>query len=168
MNDVVARKICLLGDFAVGKTSLVSRFVHQTFAERYLTTVGVKVDTRLTPLPGGAAIKLVIWDLAGVARLNPAGRAYIHGASGYLYVCDGTRLDTLEAALALRAEVRTLVGDQPSLLLVNKSDLIERQEVSDAAMAAAAGQFLQVWRTSARSGERVEASFARLAAEIGP
>lgn len=166
MNPV-ARKICLLGDFAVGKTSLVARFVHQTFNERYLTTVGVKVDTRSIQRSDGQSCKLVLWDLAGVTRLNPAGRAYISGAHGLLYVCDGTRRETLESAIELKEQVDALLGARPALLLVNKSDLIERQELDDAALAAGSGQFRAVYRTSAQSGAHVDDAFVALAEACG-
>lgn len=87
----LARKICLLGDFAVGKTSLVSRFVRNTFSEKYLTTVGVKVDSRALELADGRALKLVVWDLAGKSELDSMNRSYIRGASGLMLVADGTR-----------------------------------------------------------------------------
>lgn len=159
---VKARKICLLGDFAVGKTSLVMQFLHQSFSERYLTTVGVKVDTRLVSTRHGE-VKLVVWDLAGAAQLNAAGRAYLQGAAGLLLVCDGTRRETLASALALREQTRALRGGLPALLLVNKSDLADRLELDDATLADVSGQFDGVLRTSARSGENVEAAFLELA-----
>jgi small GTP-binding protein len=160
--NVIARKICLLGDFAVGKTSLVARYVHSTFNERYLTTVGVKVDTRSVQRTDGAPVKVVLWDLAGVTQLNAAGRAYIGGAHGLLYVCDSTRAETLDSALQLKRQVDTLLGTRPALLLVNKSDLLERQEIDATLLAANAAAFLAVFRTSALSGAWVEEAFTTL------
>lgn len=160
--NTVARKVCLLGDFAVGKTSLVARFVHQTFSERYLTTVGVKVDTR-TVARAGDSCKLVLWDLAGVTQLNAAGRAYIGGAHGLLYVCDGSRAETLNSVLELKEQVDGLLGSRPALLLVNKSDLVDRQELDDSTLAGCAGLFLKLYRTSALSGAHVEEAFSTLA-----
>lgn len=158
----VARKICLLGDFGVGKTSLVARFIHQTFTERYLTTIGVKIDTRQIERKDGTQVKLVIWDLAGAATLNVAGRAYVQGAAGMLFVCDATRSETLASVLELRHQARKAVGARPALLLVNKSDLVGSIEIESAALMAASGLFDAVHRTSARTGENVAEAFLQL------
>jgi small GTP-binding protein len=157
-----ARKICLLGDFAVGKTSLVTQFLHHSFSERYLTTVGVKVDTRQLTTRHGE-VKLVIWDLAGAARLNAAGRAYLQGSAGLLLVCDATRRETLGSVLDLHQQTRELLGSVPALLLVNKCDLEARAEIDEAALAAASSRFDRVLRTSARTGANVAEAFLDLA-----
>ncbi len=70
----MSRKVCMLGDFGVGKTSLVARYVRNTFSEKYLTTVGVKVDSRVIALPGEIDLKLVIWDIAGRPRSTASTR----------------------------------------------------------------------------------------------
>ena len=90
------KKICVLGDFAVGKTSTVARVVHNVFSDKYLTTVGVKIDTYVYEPEGAGAkpMKLVIWDIAGTDRFNAVEYSYLRGASGYLLVVDGTRPDT--------------------------------------------------------------------------
>ena len=176
------RKICLLGDFAVGKTSLVSRYVHNIFSDRYLTTVGVKIDTRIIELTPNAAkpdtqmgeqaggtplrsIKLVLWDLAGAANLNAPARAYIQGAHGFLAVCDGTRRATLNTALALLNSAREQIGTRPAVLLVNKQDLYESWEVDQDSLDSARSRVANVLATSAKSGANVDRAF-RLLAEL--
>ena len=67
---MLTRKICMIGDFAVGKTSLVSRYVRQTFSEAYQTTIGVKIDSKIIQLPSGDDLKLVLWDIAGSNALS--------------------------------------------------------------------------------------------------
>ncbi len=67
---ILQKKICLLGDFAVGKTSLVARFVNNQFSEKYLTTVGVKMDTKLIAVNDNLSVKLIIWDIAGENSLK--------------------------------------------------------------------------------------------------
>ena len=62
---IIQKKICMIGDFSVGKTSLVGRFVRQSFSEKYLTTVGVKIDTKLVKLTENQDVKLILWDIAG-------------------------------------------------------------------------------------------------------
>jgi small GTP-binding protein len=165
------RKICLIGDFAVGKTSLVSRFVHNVFSDRYLTTVGVKVDTRILEATADAAgnvraaIKLVIWDLAGSANLSTPARAYIQGSHGFLAVCDGTRKSTLSAALNLLNSAREQIGVRPAVLLVNKQDLSEQWEVDQDSLDLAREKCGHVLASSAKTGANVERAF-RLIAEL--
>ncbi len=181
LASVEPRKICLLGDFAVGKTSLVSRYVHNVFSDRYLTTVGVKIDTRVVELgqipskphtqlssePPTAtplrSIKLVLWDLAGAANLSAPARAYIQGAHGFLAICDGTRRATLNTALALLSSAREQIGTRPAVLLVNKQDLYESWEVDQDSLDSARSRVTNVLATSAKTGANVDRAFRLLA-----
>ena len=131
----LARKVCMLGDFGVGKTSLVARFVRNTFSDKYLTTVGVKVDSRLVPLPDERQIKLVLWDIAGKAVLDSLNQNYLRGASGLILVADGTREASLRAALNLLMQARDVLDDPACVLFVNKLDLVERWEVAPQTLA---------------------------------
>ena len=156
-----ARKVCLLGDFGVGKTSLVARFVRNTYSDKYLTTVGVKVDSKLVERPGGA-IKLVIWDIAGKSALDLLNQSYLKGASGLMLVCDGTREPTLRSALYLLMQARSTLGDPTAVLLVNKLDRVDRWEILPHTVAGLR-ETMPVFETSARTGDGVEAAFAALA-----
>ncbi len=160
-----AHKLCMLGDFGVGKTSLVARYVHSTFSEKYLTTVGVKVDSKEVALAGRAACKLVIWDIAGRSHLDALNMTYLRGASALLLVADGTRERSLHAALDLLMQSRTLLPDAAVVLVVNKLDLVERWEVAPAALVELR-RTLPVHETSARSGEGVEAAFVDIATRL--
>ena len=159
-----ARKVCLLGDFGVGKTSLVARFVRNTYSDKYLTTVGVKVDSKLVERPGGA-IKLVIWDIAGKSALDLLNQSYLKGASGLMLVCDGTREPTLRSALYLLMQARSTLGDPKAVLLVNKLDLVDRWEILPHTVAGLR-ETMPVFETSARTGDGVEAAFAALAESL--
>jgi len=160
-----AHKLCMLGDFGVGKTSLVARFVHSTFSEKYLTTVGVKVDSKEVALPGRATMKLVVWDIAGRSQLDSLNMTYLRGASALLPVADGTRERSLHAALNLLMQSRTLLPDATVALAVNKLDLVEQWEVAPAALEELR-RTLPVHETSARSGAGVEAAFADIATRL--
>lgn len=160
------RKICLLGDFGVGKTSTVRRFVSNAYDDKYLTTVGVKIDTKELSTASGAPLKLIIWDIAGGADATPAMNSYLRGMAGYLIVVDGTRPETLEAALGLRDQLNAHLGDLPWVGLLNKADLVDQWAIDDARLEAlqASGQ---TWlKTSALSGENVEQAFAELAGKL--
>ncbi len=166
-------KICIVGDFAVGKTSVVERFVNNQFSEKYLTTVGVKIDTKEVEMPGrDIRHKLVIWDVAGSDRFSHVEFSYLRGAAGYVFVADGTRSLTVQAAESLRDEVENRFGAKPAIMLVNKSDLIDGWEVTDDRMDSLADRYADVFRTSAKTGDDVDVALHRLAeliieAELG-
>ena len=121
-----SRKISLLGDFAVGKTSRIARSVRNTFSDTYLTTVGVRVDSKAMLLDDDLQMRLVLWDIAGANTLDQLRSNYVIGAAGILLVADGTREDTVDTALDLRAQAWRLLGREiPSVLVLNKSDLAD-------------------------------------------
>lgn len=164
---LITSKVCLVGDFAVGKTSVVERYVNNQFSERYLTTVGVKIDTKEIELPQhGLTEKLVLWDVAGADRFGPIEFAYLRGAAGYVFVADGTRSLTLDSALALRDQIMNASNARPSVLLLNKCDLVSAWEIDDARVEALHDHFDSVFRTSAKTGDDVETALTRLAEVI--
>jgi len=163
MSEVV-RKICMLGDFGVGKTSLVARFVSKSFSDKYLTTVGVKTDTKIVEV-AQRRIKLVLWDIAGKDVLDALKLTYLRGSAGLVMVADGTRAPTLSSALQLLLQARAELGDIPSVLLVNKFDLFERWEVAPGQLAELREK-MPVFETSALSGESVEEAFLALAEQL--
>lgn len=158
----LARKICLLGEFGVGKTSLVARYVRNTYSDRYLSTVGVKVDSKTLDRDGAEPLRLVIWDIEGNAGLTSRSSTYLRGSSGLLLVADGMRAPTLRVATHLLDQARDQLPDVPAVLVVNKLDLLERWEVS-AADITRLRERLPVHVASARSGDSVEAAFVELA-----
>ncbi len=162
---MVSKKICLLGSFAVGKTSLVSRYVKSLFSEEYHTTLGVKVDKKQVEVQG-VTVKLMIWDIAGKDEFFEPPISFLKGSSGYLLVVDGTRAGTLEVAQTLHETMVQTVGQVPFCVLLNKSDLAEDWEVQDEEIEALRQSGAKVLRTSAKTGENVEAAFTQLAAEL--
>lgn len=161
-----SRKICILGDFAVGKTSLVQRFIKDQFSDKYLTTLGVKVDTKEVTLDQGRGLKLAIWDVAGTDTPTQLFLRYTRGASGYLLVADRTRPETLEACVALRDAVAGAVRPLPYVFLANKSDLGEQCRLQSSEARGQLSDALDWLETSALTGDGVEQAFRRLAAGI--
>ena len=153
------KKICLLGGFGVGKTSLVSRFVHSIFSDQYLTTLGVKIDKKTVSL-GADTVDLIIWDIHGEDEFQKINMSYLRGASGYVLVVDGTRLRTLETALSLHETAQKMLGKVPCVMAINKADLRDRWEVGSVAIEGLAFPFVI---TSAKNGAEVEETFASLA-----
>jgi small GTP-binding protein len=164
-QSVLQKKICMLGGFSVGKTSLVKRFVASVFSETYLTTVGVKIDKKTVDL-GDRAVNLILWDVAGEDDVSTVRMSYLRGSAGYVLVADGTRLSTLEVALSLRARVEAELGALPFVLLLNKSDLQDQWAIDSAKMDELRQTGWSVRPSSARTGEGVEDAFKELAARV--
>lgn len=160
-----AKKVCLLGDFAVGKTSLVARAVRNTFSAAYLTTVGVKVDSKTLATASGE-LRLVLWDIAGANALDQMRANYLGGCQGLLLVADGTRGDSVDVALGLHEQAqRLLQRELPAVLLLNKRDLANEWDVPPPRIRELEAR-LPTFSTSALSGEGVEAGFDALAARL--
>ena len=164
-SRITKRKICMLGAFAVGKTSLVSRFVHSIYSEKYHTTIGVKVDKKSVDVAGDEVV-LLIWDIYGEDDVQEIRLNYIRGTSGYLLVIDGTRPDTLEVARRIRGRVEDALGRLPFVLLVNKSDLTNEWKITDEELSELRAAGWQVEITSAKTGCGVEDAFRNIAAMV--
>lgn len=158
---MLQKKICMLGSFAVGKTSLVRRFVESIYSDVYQTTVGVKIDKKNVRMDE-KDVSLVLWDIYGEDDYQKMRWTYLRGTSGYLLVADGTRKVTLEKAVSLEQRVREEVGRIPFVLVINKSDLIRDWELDPALESQLAAQGWSVLRSSAKTGEGVEESFSLL------
>lgn len=163
--SVQQKKICMLGGFSVGKTSLVKRYVESVFSEAYLTTVGVKIDKKTVTL-GDKTVHLILWDLAGEDDMASLRLSYMRGSAGYVLVADGTRPATLEMALSLRKRVETEYGPLPFALLINKNDLRDQWAVTDSDLEKLRDDGWWVRSSSARTGEGVDDTFTDLAARV--
>ncbi len=159
------KKICMLGAFGVGKTSLVSRFVSSVFSDKYLTTVGVKVDKKVVTVDGDQ-VTLMLWDIYGQDEFQTVRTSYLRGASGYLLVADGTRQQTLAVARSLHDTAAAVVGRVPVVLVINKADLESQWEVDARALVRMAEEGWPIIRTSAKTGTGVEEAFLRLARDM--
>jgi small GTP-binding protein len=165
MQTTVKKKICLVGAFAVGKTSLVRRYVHSIFSEKYHTTVGVKIDKKPITLDN-LSLDLIIWDIHGEDDFQTVSMSYLRGASGCFYVADGTRRATVDTVLKLRRRAEAAIGPTPAILAINKCDLNGQWEIDPRVRVQLAADNLFVVLTSAKTGERVEAAFHQLAVRM--
>jgi small GTP-binding protein len=158
---MLQKKVCMLGSFSVGKTSLVRRFVESIFSEQYHTSIGVKVDKKVVRAKG-QEVTLVLWDIHGEDVFQKVQISYLRGMSGYLLIADGTRRQTLEDALALANRVAETMGKIPAVLVLNKSDLTTQWEIEQDREARLAADGWSIFRTSAKTGESVEQVFSQL------
>jgi small GTP-binding protein len=162
---MLQKKICMLGGFSVGKTSLVRRFVQSIFSETYMTTVGVKIDKKNIELPD-KSVNLILWDLAGEDDIGSFRVSYVRGATGLVLVADGTRPATLAVALTLRERAVAEFGAMPFVFLFNKSDLADQWAISDADMNELKLNGWPMYLTSALTGDHVDEAFSHLAAMV--
>jgi small GTP-binding protein len=162
---VRSAKVCIIGDYAVGKTSTVGRFVDNVFSEAYLTTVGVKIDTKVVETVSGP-IKLVIWDVAGTDELSTIEFAYLRGSAGFILVADGTRRRTLSNALRLLEDLRARHGQLPFVAMLNKSDLSAQWEINDDDYRASKAVGVEWISSSAKTGDSVGVAIESLARGI--
>ena len=161
----IHKKICIIGEFGVGKTSLVARFVRSIFSDKYHTTVGVKIDKKEV-LVDDQNVTLVLWDLAGESAVSALKVSLVNGASGFLLIADGTRRETLLATVKLQKDVAAIIGDAPFILAVNKADLQEEWTVTPSDLDAFRAFGWDVRLASAKNGDGVEQIFADLAARL--
>ena len=166
----IQKKICLLGDFAVGKTSLVRRFVQGIFEDKYLSTVGVKVDRKSLLISTEAQtveLTMLVWDLAGGEKFDHVMNSYYRGSAGAVLVCDLTRTETLPVLTQYARDFWSINPHTPLLIVGNKVDLAEQRAIPDANLDDVAVQLQVSWFvSSAKTGENVERIFQTLGQHI--
>lgn len=162
---MIKKKVCMLGAFAAGKTSLVRQFAHGVFSEKYHTTVGVRIEKKTLELDG-AAVDLIVWDLHGEDEFQKVRVNYLKGAAACIYVVDGTRAETLDVAMDLRARAEERFPGTPALFLVNKADLKDEWEVAAASLGRLTALGLPTHEVSARTGHGVDEAFHGLARRL--
>lgn len=155
----------MLGAFAVGKTSLVQRFVNSLFSEKYITTLGVKIDKK-TVVVEDQSVDLILWDLAGEDEFMRVRSSYLRGSSGVILVADGTRPETLEIAVQLNQKVNHDVGFVPFVLLINKSDLKSTWLIPDEELRLLKESGWEIIEVSALENSNVEYAFQQLANQM--
>jgi len=158
IKNVIKKKICMVGAFGVGKTSLVSRYVSGIFSDKYQTTVGVKIDKKVMQYQG-SEIDLILWDLAGEDAVTTVRPAHLKGAAGYILVIDGLRRNTLEVAVDLQERAKNAAGDVPFVCVINKADLRESWEIQPSDLDGLVARGWTLIETSAKTGSGVEEIF---------
>lgn len=158
---MIQKKICLLGASSVGKTSLVKQFVEGIFNEKYLTTIGVKVDKKRVEVDG-KSVQLMLWDIEGNDQYNVFQERYLRGAAGYIIVVDHTRSSSLLEGIDIHTLARQ-VTSAPAILVINKSDLPKQWHWQDKELEQYKDIFDHQFSTSAKTGEQVENMFHTMA-----
>lgn len=156
---MIAKKVLLVGNFGVGKTSLIRRFVLNEFSEDYISTIGVRVSTKTLAI-NNEQIKLLIWDVAGTNEEEKVPKAYFLGASAAMYVFDLSREETYNNLYDKLENIRQLSGLKNIMVVGNKKDLLTTDELMNFKNKISIPIDLI---TSAKENENVEDAFVTLA-----
>ncbi len=160
-EGTLKKKVCMLGAFAVGKSSLVRRFVFSIFDDRYHTTIGTTVEKRVVEVDGREVV-LLLWDIYGEDEFQRVRTSYLRDASGCLLVVDATRAATLDTAVNLRDRVEAAGPGTPCVFVINKTDLSAASEIDEGHLAELESSGAVIVRTSAKTGEGVADAFDEL------
>jgi small GTP-binding protein len=156
-------KVCVVGDGAVGKTSLIIRYTEGHFRESYLMTVGTSFAVKELNF-GDTLVRLQLWDLAGQPHFSSVRPVFYRGAAGIILVFDVTRRETFEHVPGWFTEVTQVTGVVPTVMLANKVDLVEqRQATTEEGMAYAQQLGWGYFETSAKEGQGVTDAFRQIA-----
>ncbi|MFQ5837554.1 MAG: Rab family GTPase [Thermoplasmata archaeon] len=166
-------KVCLVGEAAVGKTSLIRRFVHDDFDDKYIQTLGTKVSKKetvvdLPPEDGRIRVDMTVWDIMGQKGFRELLKeAYFYGAKGIIAVCDVTRRNTLDDLDDWIEGVYSVTGRIPIEIFANKVDLKDKMDIGEGEVEQFSKAYDSPWHfTSAKTGENVEDAFTSLARRI--
>lgn len=159
---MISKKVILTGSFGVGKTSLFTRFIYQDFSDKYLTTIGVKVNKKDISVDD-RDISLLLWDIAGEVSQDKVPISYFLGAAGIVYVVDLSRPSTFVNMRNDLAFLKEKLPDATIIVVANKRDLLD-----DVAYEALYDSVEQKWDfvTSAKTGENVETMFMDLGKKL--
>lgn len=158
---LIQKKICLLGASGVGKTNLVRQFVEGIFNDKYLTTIGVKIDKKQV-IVGDQSIQLMLWDIEGNDRYHAFQERHLRGAAGYIVVVDQTRANSLVEGVDIHHLARQ-VNHCPAIIAINKNDLLENSQWNSSELNECVAMFDSHFSTSAKTGDNVEQMFKKMA-----
>ncbi len=167
----IKRKIVLIGDWGVGKTSLIKKYVFDQFDDDYITTLGTKVTKKRIKYKISEEkiidMNLMIWDVMGQRDFKKIQLMSFKNANGALIVCDVTRTETLESLGTWRSDLYEVTGEIPIIILANKSDLKNEVKFTFDDLSEVAGKLnLPFYFTSAKTGENVNNAFINIGKKL--
>jgi small GTP-binding protein len=171
---LLAKKICMIGDYGVGKTSLTRRFMDAQFSEHYLSTIGVQISRKVfatNSIDGlNTDAQLLIWDIEGRTDFKQITPAYLAGAAGAIVVGDLTRPNTIEhLSQHLELIVQQLGSEVVTILALNKADICAEASIPLPNLQQLQQDYpniLASYQTSAKTGQQVERLFHCMGAKL--
>jgi len=155
-------KIVVIGDGAVGKTSLIARFAEKTFKAEYKPTLGTNIIIKELKV-GDNNIKLLLWDIAGQAKWRDVRHLYYRGAQGCIVVYDVTRPGTFDSVPEWYKDLIKFSGEVPRILLANKIDLTDIRKIQqEDGLKMAEEMNAEYYETSAKDGTQVNEAFEKI------
>ena len=159
---MLQKKICMLGSFAVGKTSLVRRYVDSIFSENYITTIGVKIDKKVISA-NTTDLALILWDVYGEDDQQSVLPSYLRGMAAYVLVIDPTRPATFDSAKKLHTLVLETLGQKPFVLVLNKSDIKSEWDINKVIYDELSAAAITTIETSAKTDTGVNEVYQMIA-----
>lgn len=161
----------MVGDFSVGKTSLIRRFVERQFSDQYLSTVGVKISRKAVDLPNVKPeeivnLQLLIWDIEGHTKFKAIAPSYLQGASGVILVADLSRQETIERLIEHLNLFLSVNPKGEVIVALNKADLVsekDRENLNNCVPKPVIEKAMEIYQTSAKTGDYVDEIFQKLA-----
>ena len=157
----------MLGSFAVGKTSLVRRYVESMFSENYVTTIGVKIDKKAISV-NGTDLALILWDVYGEDNYKSVLPSYLRGMAAYILVIDPSRPATFDSAKLLYSLVLETLGPTPFVMVLNKSDLKSDWKINQDIFEELNEAALATIETSAKNDTGVNEVFQTIGSSLVP
>jgi len=160
----IMKKMCVMGEASVGKTSLIRRFVYDKFDDRYISTLGTKTTAKEMQITIGEEeynLKFQIWDILGSRSFSNIQKTTYNGSQGAFIVLDLTRKETMYSFGNWLLSLYKITGQIPVVVLANKNDLkveFDREEIEALLRVYGFPYFL----TSAKTGENVNLAFETL------
>ncbi len=159
----ISKKIALVGYFGVGKTSLLRRFIDNTFSEEYKVTLGVQIKKKIVEISDKEEMTLIIWDLEGNTSITKTRRSYLLGTDAFIYVFDATRIETYKN---INEDIEFIKENYPATIIKvigNKSDLVNKKSLKEILKSK---KIMCNYITSAKTGDNVELMFKAIATEL--
>lgn len=169
-NQIIKKKICLIGLYSVGKTSMVRQFVYNKFEEKYLSTIGVHISKKKISINHEAdkkTIEFFIWDIANIEKFDNVVTNYLRGAHGAILVTDITRPKTIENIKEFADKFLEINPNAKIIFVGNKIDLVDQLKFDkELYISSVCDNNQKLLFTSAKTGENIEEVFVKLGEQI--
>jgi small GTP-binding protein len=155
-----SKKIVILGHFGVGKTSLIRRFVENSFSDKYKVTIGVHISKKVVTIKANQTISLILWDIEGTDDINAIREGYLLGTHGVFFVFDVSRPSTFQNIAEDLDLTSKKTNKTPTLIIGNKMDLANKKDVEQ---LLAENKIPYDFLMSAKTGDNVDEAFLKIA-----